>query len=93
MVWKLAKEAQVADRVRVVGDPLIEIKSAMAVRKDNVELLALLDLAVGEFVASPDYRRIYVAWFGEPSPFWTLNRKPTVSPLFIPAHSASRNLA
>ncbi len=71
MVWKLAKEAQVADRVRVVGDPLIEIKSAMAVRKDNVELLALLDLAVGEFVASPDYRRIYVAWFGEPSPFWT----------------------
>ncbi|MCH8139004.1 MAG: PAS domain S-box protein, partial [Proteobacteria bacterium] len=78
MVWKLAKEAQVADRIRVVGDPLIEIKSAVAVRKDNVELLALLDLAVGEFVASPDYRRIYVAWFGEPSPFWTLTRAALV---------------
>jgi ABC-type amino acid transport substrate-binding protein len=39
---------------------------------DNFE--ALLDLAVGAFVASPDYRRIYVAWFGEPTPFWTLTR-------------------
>jgi len=93
VAWKLAREARVADQLKVVGRPLFEIKRAMAVREDNVELLALLDLAVGEFVASPDYRRIYVAWFGEPSPFWTLNRKPTVSPLFIPAHSASRNLA
>ncbi|MCH8997699.1 MAG: PAS domain S-box protein, partial [Proteobacteria bacterium] len=74
VAWKLAREARVADQLKVVGRPLFEIKRAMAVRKDDVELLALLDLAVAEFVASPDYRRIYVAWFGEPSPFWTLTR-------------------
>jgi PAS domain S-box-containing protein len=74
VAWKLAREARVADQLKVVGRPLFDIKRAMAVHKDNVELLALLDLAVAEFVASPDYRRIYVAWFGEPSPFWTLTR-------------------
>ena len=32
----------------------------MAVRKDNTELLAVLDQAIGKFIASPDYQRIYV---------------------------------
>ena len=74
VAWKLAREARVSDHIKVVAKPLLEIKRAMAVRKDKTELLAVLDRAVGGFVASPAYQKIYVAWFGKPDPYWTVAR-------------------
>ena len=46
----------------------------MAVHKDNVELLAILNQAVKDFLASPEYQQVYVAWFGKPQPLWTVTR-------------------
>ena len=46
VTWKLAREAGVADRLKVAAKPLLEIRRAMAVRKDDTELLASLDQAV-----------------------------------------------
>ena len=74
VTWKLAREARVDQQIKVVGEPLKEIKRGMAVPKDKVELLTVLDRAVRDFVASPEYRSIYVAWFGKPKPFWTVAR-------------------
>ncbi len=71
---KLVREAGVSERIKAAAKPLLEIKRAMAVRKDNMELLAVLDRAIGKFIVSPEYQRIYVAWFGQPVPFWTLWR-------------------
>ena len=74
VAWKFAREAGIGERIKIVGKPIAEIKRAMAVRKGNTELLAILDPAVREFVASEDYRRIYTAWFGAPAVYWTVLR-------------------
>ena len=37
-VWKVSKRARLADRINVVGDPLTEVKRAIAVRKDLPDL-------------------------------------------------------
>ena len=74
VTWKLAREAKVADQIKVAAKPLFETKRAMAVRKDRTELLATLDSAVGDFISSPEYQKIYMAWFGKPDPYWTVAR-------------------
>lgn len=70
----LAREAGIQDRIKAVGQPLAEIKRAMAVRKGNAALLSRLDAAVQAFVGSEEYNRIYVKWYGQPEPFWTAAR-------------------
>ncbi|MFB3112475.1 MAG: transporter substrate-binding domain-containing protein, partial [Gemmatimonadales bacterium] len=74
VAWKFAREAGIGDHIKVVGEPIVEVKRAMAVRKDNTELLAILDPAVRDFVASEEYRKIYTTWFGVPVVYWTVSR-------------------
>lgn len=50
------------------------MKRAIAVRKDNTALLALLAPAVDEFLRTDEYRRIYTRWYGAPTPFWSAKR-------------------
>ncbi len=72
VTWKLARETRVEDHIKVIGKPLKEIKRGMAVHKENLELLAILDKTLRDFVTSPEYRNIYTNWFGKPAPFWTV---------------------
>ena len=74
VAWKLVREAGVSRQIKVAATPVSEVKRAMAVRKDRTELLAVLNQAVKEFIASPEYRKVYVAWFGNADPFWTVRR-------------------
>ncbi|MGD1806127.1 EAL domain-containing protein [Dapis sp. BLCC M126] len=71
VVWKLAKETRLDEKIKVVGKPLVEIKRAIAVRKDNTQLLATVNQAVESFVDSKEYQEIYIKWYGKPTPFWT----------------------
>ena len=73
-VWLIARSASIEDRIKVVGIPLIEIKRGMAVQKGEEDLLLRLDEAVGNFVGTEEYERIYIKWYGEPKPFWTIQR-------------------
>jgi PAS domain S-box-containing protein len=70
---KIAREAKVEDRFKIVGKPLKEIKRAIGVQKGH-ELLGRIDRAVNNFVKTTDYQRIYVKWFGKPQPFWTISK-------------------
>ncbi len=70
----LAKQVGIADRIKVAGAPLKELKRAIRVQKGDTELLVALNRAVNSFVGTPDYRAIYVKWYGSPTPFWTVAR-------------------
>ncbi len=72
VAWKFARDAGIGDRIKVTRKPIAENQRAMAVRKGNTELLAILDSAVREFIASQEYRRIYATWFSAPAVFWTV---------------------
>jgi two-component system, cell cycle sensor histidine kinase and response regulator CckA len=71
---KLATNADLEDRIKIVGPPLMELKRAIAVRQDNKELLAELNKAVDDFVNTPEYQQIYAKWYGKPRPYWTVER-------------------
>ena len=74
VILTLARQVTIEDRIKVVGEPLAEVRRGIRVKKGNVELLAVLDKAVERFVGTPEYRRIYVKWYGKPAPFWTVLR-------------------
>ncbi len=66
-----ARSMSVADRIKAVGPPLMEIKRAIGVRKGCPELLVRLSEAVDTFMGSSEYKQTYVKWYGTPAPFWT----------------------
>lgn len=73
-VMKLAYDSKLADQIKPVGQPLMEIKRGIAVRKGQPELHARLNEAAQQFVKSEEYQRIYRKWYGAPEPFWNAGR-------------------
>lgn len=72
VLWIMARNAGIDDRIKTVGKPLIEISRAISVHKANQYLLKKIDAAVVEFVNSETYKKIYTRWYGKPKPFWTV---------------------
>jgi diguanylate cyclase (GGDEF)-like protein/PAS domain S-box-containing protein len=70
----LAQESGVEDQIRVISPPIVEIKRAIGVHKNDPALLKRLNKATVEFVDSPEYHRIYAKWYGKPTPFWTVSK-------------------
>ena len=74
VILNLTRQIGIEDQIKVVGEPLKEIKRGIRVMKDNVALLAILNEAVEGFVGTPAYQRTYTKWYGKPKPFWTAVR-------------------
>jgi two-component system sensor kinase FixL len=74
VLLKLAEEAGIAHRIKTVEPPLLEIKRALGVRPDRPALLAQLDGAVEALLPTPDYHAIFLKWYGEVPPYWTIRR-------------------
>lgn len=65
----LLKKAGIADRVQVLGDPLLEIKRGIGVVKGNKQLVQSLSTALDTYIFSQDYKDVYSKWYGEQEPF------------------------
>ena len=70
----LARNAGIENHIKTLGPPLMELKRAIALRKDDKELLSELNRAVDGFVNTSEYQQIYIKWYGKPEPYWTVNR-------------------
>jgi|GEM_PF-860357 len=73
-LMKLANEAGVGDKIKTVGEPVIDGKRAIAVRKGNLVLAARLNKVIAGFVGSPEYQALYRKWWGTPEPYWNARR-------------------
>ena len=73
-VWKVGERARLADRIKVIGEPLTEVGRAIAVRRDLPGLRDRLDAAVAEFLNSSEYRKLYSEWYAAAPPFWNPGR-------------------
>ena len=74
MLSTLTREIGIEDRIKIVGEPLKEVRRGIRVMKDDVELLTVLNSAVERFVGTLEYQRIYTKWYGDATPFWTVAR-------------------
>lgn len=74
VAWKFATDAGLADRLEVLDERLAQIRRGMAVSPDNVALLTRLNAAVDEFVAGPEFGRVYSRWYGRRQTFWNATR-------------------
>ncbi|MBU0996343.1 MAG: PAS domain S-box protein [Proteobacteria bacterium] len=70
----MLRQLGLEDNVRIIGEPLAEIKRGIAAHKDNHALIEKLDAAMHALIATHEYERIYVTWYGEKKPFWTAAR-------------------
>ncbi|MBU0942815.1 MAG: transporter substrate-binding domain-containing protein [Proteobacteria bacterium] len=74
VLWKKAQIAGVADKIKVVGFPLMELKRGFLLRKTDTELLKKINLGIQEYIQSGNYLTDYAKWYGRPDPFWNLQR-------------------
>ncbi len=81
--FKLARDAGVDERIKVTGEPVINIKRGMATGKDDHLLKTMLNREIESFVGSAEYQDIYVKWYGEEDTYWTIKRALFFMTLFI----------
>lgn len=62
----ICKEKNTIDKIKIVGNALNESKYAMAVAKDNEELLHKLNKGLNEIQKNGMYDSLYRKWFGTP---------------------------
>jgi len=77
VLMQLAREARVDELIKIAGEPLVEIKRGIRVRKGD-KLLERLNPAVEQFLRSNKYKRIYTKWYGKPHPLWSPARLTVV---------------
>jgi diguanylate cyclase (GGDEF)-like protein len=70
VMWHIAREFQLDDKIRVISPPLLEIKHAMAVNKAAPQLKEVLELSLQAFLISSEYEQAYKKWFSSKQPFW-----------------------
>lgn len=73
-LWQTAQQIGVDHQLKTVGEPLWEIKRAIAVHHSNQQLLERLNPVIKQFTGTPQYQKIYLKWYGQPTPFWTVTR-------------------
>lgn len=79
----IATEAGLEDKIRIIGKPLAEIKSAIAVRKDDPELISNLNKHIAEFSLTDEYKEIYSKWYGNAKPYWTVRKVLVFTSIFV----------
>ena len=83
MILKQMRETDLEDRIEKVGKPFVELQRCLVVCKDNVQLLALINKTLKEFVGGPEYQKLYLKWYGAPKPYWTKRRVLAVNGVFL----------
>lgn len=74
VLWKKARDAGVADKIKVVGLPLMELKRGFLFRQTDTDLRQKINQGIQAYVRSGDYLADYAKWYGKTEPFWNLRR-------------------
>ncbi len=74
VLWQKVRLLGIEDKIKVVGKPLMELKRGLLLRKNDTERVAELNAALSEYTHSDAYLKDYARWYGQPEPFWTIER-------------------
>ncbi|MDD2301944.1 MAG: transporter substrate-binding domain-containing protein [Eubacteriales bacterium] len=82
-VLLIAGKSKLSERIKMVGEPLLEVKRAIAVGKGKTDLLNKLDAAVKALIATREYKKIYARWYSAPEPYWDVRRVLIVAGIML----------
>ena len=71
---RLAEEAGLREKVRVIDPPVYEVTRAIALGPGREVLRDRLNRAIQAFQGSPEQKEIYSRWLGTSKPWWTAGR-------------------
>ena len=74
VVWSLAREARLEDRIKETRSGLAEVRRAIGVAADRGDLVPRLNAAIEPFIVSEEYARLQEAWISPPPAYWTVQR-------------------
>lgn len=74
VMWYIATEFKLDDKIRALSPPFLEIKRAIAVKKEAPELLERIEQSLQAFLSSDQYKQVYKKWFSSKAPFWDVTK-------------------
>ena len=80
---KMISDANLENSIIQIGMPIKEIKRAIAVNKNNIELYNILSPEVKEFIKTKKYEQIYTKWYGEKKNQWSQKTVITVISILV----------
>ncbi|HOV12764.1 MAG TPA: transporter substrate-binding domain-containing protein [Spirochaetota bacterium] len=82
-MFKIANEIRVGNKIKIVGDTVIETKRAIAFKKGNKKLIEDFNKAIQILEKSSKYQEIFVKWYAPSKPFLTIELVLIVSVIII----------
>jgi len=73
VLLKKAREIGVEGMIKVVGKPLMELRRGYLLRRTEARLVERFNASINKLPATPQFADVYMKWWGEPTPFWTLS--------------------
>lgn len=70
LIWNVAINLQLSDKVRVLPPSLNEFVVSIGVRRQNPQLLQQLEVARQSLMGTDQFNEIYDKWFHHDLPFW-----------------------
>ncbi|TAN45034.1 MAG: PAS domain S-box protein [Nitrospirae bacterium] len=83
MILKRARETGLENRIKKIGKSFAEKERSFIMRKDDIQLLTLMNKALQRFTSSPEYQSIYLKWYGKPAPYWSAEKIVSVGGLLL----------
>jgi ABC-type amino acid transport substrate-binding protein/signal transduction histidine kinase len=68
---KMIADAKIEDSIIQIGQPLKEIKRAIAVNKNKPELYKKINLEVNKLIKTKEYETLYSKWYGKDKQSWS----------------------
>jgi diguanylate cyclase (GGDEF)-like protein len=70
LIWNIAINLQLSDKIRLLTPSITELSFSIGVPKQQQELIQKLELARQSLLGSDQYREILHKWFKHDLPFW-----------------------
>jgi len=78
-----AREIDVAERIKAVGKPVMELQRGYLVSRNEAVLASRLGNSLHSYVSSKPFSEKYLKWYGSPEPFWTAFRTLAASSVVL----------
>jgi len=83
VMQSVALKSGIDNRIHILDNPFRTIKRAIAVKKDNTELILKLNTSINILKNSNTFDEIFIKWYGKEKPFWSNFRVKVAASIIV----------